>query len=275
MPQEFKEFLINVISFAKNSPLFQELQRGIDTLDSMGVNSTSDLLELLQSKETDLTLRRQIVSLLTLIGYQPAIPFLIEIAQNKEEDSSIRRSALVNLTTFDREKAFQILSDLALFDSNTQIREMTISILHLVPIEPCVDLLLKILQSDTEPLIRSQAIHAIGLITIPYSLIAVGTLMLILDDENEVSVVRAYAAEVLGLLKYQPAASHIVKYLGDVSPSVRYMCAYSLGLLGNKSQIPLLENLTSDEAVFEGWGTVADAAKEGIEEIIGRNQHDV
>lgn len=271
MPQDFKDFLMQSLPFEKDYPLFQEFEQCVNTIDALGAQSPSDLLNLLQDKKTDVKLRQELNSILTWLKYESVIPIFVQIGESKEEPLSLRRSALVNLFALDREKSFQILSNLVLFDLAIEIREMAASILHLNQTESCIHLLLKIMRNETAVSVRIQAIRGIGLIGVSNDRVG-EELLAMLDNPNEVPRIRAYAAEAIGFLNYQPGVIHLIEHLYHPETSIRYMCTYSIGLLGNKSHLPLLGNLIFDTNIFESWGAVADAANEAMEEIKYRDQ---
>lgn len=265
--REFKEMLLKVIPFDKRLPQFQQTQQAIEVLLSLGAKSADDLVDLLRDAETELELRCEIVSLLAWMDYKPAVPVFVQLAQDEKTDLSIRRATLVYLTILDTENAYQILSELALTHPHHDIQVIAVSLLHLTPSDHCINFLLQIVQNDSDTIVRAEAARGIGIMALPDKASALEPLLTVLNNQAEASIVRAYAADALGFKGGPRAVSAIIRFLADPSPDVRYMCAYSLGFLGDESHLPLLEALTTDDAIFENWGTVAEAAKEAIKEI--------
>ena len=77
---------------------------------------------------------------------------------------------------------------------------------------------------------------------------------------------RSYAAEGLGhLLQHEPVLADIrltiVSSLSDPEPQVRFWCAFAAGVLALQESRPRLEQLLDDEALVEGWWTVAEGAE--------------
>ena len=267
MAQKLRMLFVKNIKPYENQPPFQELQQVIDDLALQGIQSPNDLVDLLQNQETDAGIRYGIISILGIIKYKLAVPIFLEIARNEAEDISLRRGSLVYLASLAPKEAYKVLSDLALNNPIDTLRIMAVSLIFFIPTKRCLNLFLKLMQSDRNEIVRANAARSIGLMTRRDKAIAIQPLLTTLNNQRESPNVRAYAAEALGFIRDESAIDSLVRFLADPSPSVRYMCAYALGELRDGNYLQALEALLKDDAVFESWGTVAEAAKEAIEHL--------
>jgi HEAT repeat protein len=96
-----------------------------------------------------------------------------------------------------------------------------------------------------------------------------------LADADESTAVRAYAAEALGhLLQGAPVLAgirtSIAVGLRDSAPEVRFWCAFAAGVLGLVESRPQLSRLAaSDDALVEGWWSVAEEAQWALRVLAG------
>lgn len=278
MATDFRQLLIDSIPYDGTEIFFVKesdspparARRCVEAIVALGITTPEEMLNLLEDTRVDAELRKQIIVFTGWLKYKPAIQPLIQIARNKAEDVAIRRAAMVYLSSLGRSKVFMVLKNLSLNDPDPEIRSSAISAFAVAPNKRAFSLLTKIVSQDSAPEVRGKAIRAIGsVLAVSQSdkELAFELLRTKLTDSTEDTTVRAYAAEGLGFLNDKRAIDVIILNLSNAAPEIRYMCAYSLGELGNKSHLPLLEAMKTDYAVFEHWGTVADGAKEAIENI--------
>jgi HEAT repeat protein len=96
-----------------------------------------------------------------------------------------------------------------------------------------------------------------------------------LADIEESTEVRAYAAEALGhLLQGAPVLAGvrtvIAAGLRDPEASVRFWCAFAAGVLGLLEARPQLTRMAgADDALVEGWWTVAEEAEWALRVLAG------
>ena len=124
---------------------------------------------------------------------------------------------------------------------------------------------------DDSAMIRGEAIRAISFSPHNNPAHSFDLLLSIFNNSTEDLIVRAYALEGLGYLGDRRALDTVIANLTSKSLEIRFMAAFALGEIGDVSHLPLLEALTTDEAFFETWGTVADEAKTAIINITRRS----
>ena len=148
MPKEFKELFSKMIAPNESHPPFRELQRVIDVLDRQGIQTSSELVDLLHNRETDFELRQNLISILGITKYKPSVPVLLEIARDQQEELSLRRGSLVYLASLSSKEAYSVLSELISHNPVDDIRIMAATLLFYVPTKTCLNLLLKIIRND-------------------------------------------------------------------------------------------------------------------------------
>lgn len=267
MSEKFKELFQKIYAQHKDYIPFQKLQERVEALDAKGIKTSSSLVNLLRNHDTDVELRHDIISILGSIKYKPAIPTFLEIASDENEGIRLRRGSLVYLASLDSKKAYTVLSKLVTDNHADDIRMIAAEFLYFIQTKRCLNLLISVMQSDRNAIVRGNAARSIGLMTRRDKSIAVQPLLDLLGNLAERPKVRAYAAEALGFIRDEKALDSLACFTTDLSPEVRYMCAYSLGEIGSVSHLELLESLLTDTAIFDGWGTVGEAAKEAIENL--------
>jgi HEAT repeat protein len=130
-------------------------------------------------------------------------------------------------------------------------------------------------QSQTEPApgeLRAAVINTLGWL---YSPIAVAPLIARLEDQSELTSVRARAGEALGMIGDSRAFSPLLAALRDeVAVEVRHSAAYALGQLGDERAIGALEEMVAHDDgevahYGEEYGKIRVCAAEAIETIRG------
>jgi len=108
--------------------------------------------------------------------------------------------------------------------------------------------------------VREAAILALGWLS---DRGAVPVLESIVRDQDMPASERSQACESLGIIlgTEQHALRALHDALGDSEPSVRFWAAYAIGEIGDKTAVPLLEQVARDDhAPVEGWWPVSHEA---------------
>ncbi len=114
---------------------------------------------------------------------------------------------------------------------------------------------------------RSHAVIALGQIGGPGVLeVLVGLLL----NDREPEQIRSAAAEGLSWLGDQAAGPALAEALVDAEPDVRFIATSALATVGGDAQLPALGRLLTDQAMFQGAGSVADQARSAIAAIKAR-----
>jgi HEAT repeat protein len=130
----------------------------------------------------------------------------------------------------------------------------------------------RLLSSRRDERARSAAAYVLGFLG---DAAAAGALAARVADAEESTDVRAYAAEALGhLLQGVPVLAGtrtaIAVGLRDREPSVRFWCAFAAGVLGLLEARPQLTRMAgADDAIVEGWWTVAEEAEWALRVLAG------
>lgn len=94
------------------------------------------------------------------------------------------------------------------------------------------------------------------------------SLRVLLGSASAPTLVRAHAAEALGVLKCGDALQQLLSALEDPSAEVRYWAAYALGELGDARALLALKRLaSSDKGEVKSLGSVSEEASRAIENI--------
>ncbi len=127
--------------------------------------------------------------------------------------------------------------------------------------------LLRVLRSSKILARRLAAIYALGTLHDPRS---GNDLIRLAVSEFEPTAVRDFAVEALaGITWKRPQVIRVLlAALQDESPSVRWGAAWALGRSGDLTAIPFLEKLFNDAEAPPGNTSVAEAAREAIEDIV-------
>jgi HEAT repeat protein len=149
------------------------------------------------------------------------------------------------------------------------VRRAAVQALGLLSSPAASDALISRLDEDPEHEVRAAAAAALGTLASPKGADA---LCRRLADPSEDDEVRGFAAEALGhVLAYEPRSGKPLKVLRaaltDPSPNVRFWTAFALGEAGDISDVARLQQLEADGAEVFGGATVADEARESIEQI--------
>jgi hypothetical protein len=152
------------------------------------------------------------------------------------------------------------------------IRRAAVQALGLLPSPAAIDALISRLDEDPEQEVRSAAAAGLGTLA---SRKGVDALCRRLADPSEDDEVRGFCAEALGhVLAYEPRSVEAVQVLRaaltDPSSSVRFWAAFALGEAGDISDVGRLQQLEADAVEVFGGATVADEARQSIEQIRAR-----
>lgn len=154
-------------------------------------------------------------------------------------------------------------------DPSEQIREEAAIGLGLVSREDAVEVLLNTLEQDSSKAVRLAALHALGMLSSPRSVVGV---IGVLQNPEEDADVRADAAEALAHIRDDRIVYVLIDSLQDRNPLVRYSAAYALGEQGDASALPVLRKIGSSDDAVTPWGSVASRALDSIRIIMARNQ---
>ncbi len=267
---DFRQLLINSIPFEEADSFFVRARQSVDTIVSTGVTTVEEMLNILGDTRFDTELRLQIAAFTTWLQCKPAIKPLIHVATSEAEDVSLRRAAMVSLAILDRRKAFPVLKRLCINNPNPAIRESAIAAFTVAPSKRAFNAVVQVIAQEKNPVVKGQAIRVVSSIPQSDKELAFELFLSLFVDSEENPSVRAYAMEGLGNLRDKRALDTVIQNLGNEFTQIRCMSAFSLGSLGDKTHIPLLELMATDEAIFETWGTVAESAAAAIAEILQR-----
>lgn len=96
---------------------------------------------------------------------------------------------------------------------------------------------------------------------------AVLALVRCLSNSAEKPNVRGQAAEALGETNSAVAVEPLIESLSSPVVEVRFWAAFALGKLKNPAGRDALMRALADQAVLEGWGSVADEARSALAEL--------
>jgi HEAT repeat protein len=122
--------------------------------------------------------------------------------------------------------------------------------------------------------LRTQIVNAIGFAG---ERRAFRALIEVLGEVRHPNVVRAAGAEALGHLlaggRRRPQAIEALRQgAGDPSPEVRFWSVFALGEIGDRRELPFLNEIASvDTGVAKKWGSVAAEATQAAESIRRRS----
>jgi HEAT repeat protein len=270
MTHDFKVQLINSIPFEETDEFYDKYYKGVDTITNLGVNSPEEMTVLLQKGHFNEEITDLMVNFLMFINYKSAIRVLIQIAQEKSYSIQLRFATICCLARLGHSKVYRTVRKFALTASEPKLRIAAIVAFIIAPSKRGFNTIIEVIKSDSDSVVRGEAIRAIGSMRKNDREVAFDLMLTKLQDTCENVVVRAYAVEGLGFLRDTRAISIVINYLQHEAPEIRYMSAYALGCLGDLSHLPLLQAMLNDDAVFEGWGTVANGAIEGINQLNSR-----
>lgn len=270
MGDDFKTQLITANPFSHESEDFQRYIAEVELLLKLGANQTDDLIALLNSDTMDGEVIRIIVCFLRYLNYKPAVTVLKRLAQDPTIELDARYSTIISLSDLGRSKVYRTIRKFALTDPEPKLRIAAVVAFIWSSSKRGFNTIIEVIKSDSDPSVRGAAIRVIGSMRKIDREVAFDLMLIKLQDTSEDVVVRAYAVEGLGFLMDTRAISLVINYLQHEAPEIRYMAAYALGCLGDLSHLPLLQAMLNDDAVFEGWGTVANGAIEGIDQLNSR-----
>jgi HEAT repeat protein len=102
------------------------------------------------------------------------------------------------------------------------------------------------------------------------SLAALEPLIRIVDNKSEPPKLRDQAAESLGYLSDARAREVLIRNLSDENVDVVFSCVFALRTLGKPDDIPNLERLSQSSLKNSYGASVAQEAREAIEQIRDR-----
>jgi HEAT repeat protein len=222
------------------------------------------------------------------VAVEPLITLL------KSEDHEIRGAAADSLARIGDTRAIQPLLETLLFEDPEGFVTNAVGDMGEVVVEPLLGLLK---HPDKE--VRARAAHALGgtqdpraihplILTLAYdaeddyyvanTALAALTFFheaalkpLVAALQDEASQIRQSAALALGHLYNPQAVKPLVIALSDPVIEVRYGAVGALGQIGAPEALSALERVVKEDNSRTPWGeTIADAAKEAIEEIYDR-----
>ena len=244
------------------------LARAVDEIIRLhGLVDKKELVGFLQNRNAKVELRVAAISFVDWLGLTNAKSSLLELAIDTTECLQIRRPAIVTAASMAPKESLDILVRLVSDDPSAEIRG---SVVAAFPYAHCNTLFrsfVELASNDESKTVRGQILRQIS--TYPdYDLqLAYELMQLKAADTSEHACVRAYAVEGLGYLQDERGLKTVIQYLSSAAPEIRLMAAFSLGMLGNKSHIPLLRPLIRDFGEFETWGTVAAEAVTAIDKL--------
>lgn len=194
---------------------------------------------------------------------------LIEVLRDTEISPSIRQAAAWLLGRVGSAKDVPHLAFVLYEDNETLVVETLLS-LGLIGGKRAVTYLRDFTSKKHLNTIRGVAIYALGSIG---DIQVIPVLLSILEDEEEPSILRGSAAEALHrYLPFLETARHmkraVINALHDPSPEVRLWSVYATAELHVYEALPLLHQLIADDtAVVQGWGSIADEAKQAVNRL--------
>jgi HEAT repeat protein len=152
------------------------------------------------------------------------------------------------------------------------VRRAAVQALGLLPSPAASGALIARLDEDPEHEVRAAAAAALGTLG---SRDGVDPLCRLLADPSEDDELRGFSAEALGHVlafgsRWIKPLEVLRAALTDQSPNVRFWAAFALGEAGDISDVARLQQLEADDAEVFGCATVADEARDSIEQIRAR-----
>ncbi len=207
-----------------------ELQAQFDTLLQLGLNTLSELIDLLPQNDTPPTVKQTICWLLGQLNDQTFTPILIACLDDHSPD--VRMQAAIGLG---------------------QLRS-----------QDSVPRLIKVALNDGVLSVRLGAINALGFIGGKQ---AVPPLKERLADSQENAELRGHAAEALGYIGDKTAIPDLIAALSDSSPEVRFWAVFALSEFDDPRVIPAIERLSHDHSEIAGWGKISDEVARMIAQL--------
>jgi len=244
---------------------FQEKDQDLTRTLAMDSKAVRRLLLVLD--EENPSFRLLAVTALGRIKNEQAVPKLSEVLLNDGVD--MRRAAAGALWSIRSVESIPPLCE-ALFDTDHEVRRAAAGALGYIGDEEAVRPLTTLLSEEGDPLVRSEAIRALG--AIGYSGAGINVIPFLVDPNP---AIRSEAARALGRISEPSdteAVSGLLEALDDDVPGVRELSAWALGELGAKKAVgPLMDVLHFDDSedvraeAALALGRIGD--KEGIAEL--------
>jgi HEAT repeat protein len=231
MERDFRKRLQAIIE-RQTKEHMSEVAHSVESLVKMGVDSSKDLVEVLQGNSLQMT-RLTACWLLGQLRYKRAVKPLL--------------------------KVFESEGKLFIWESAKS--------LGLIKSKRAVLPLISFLASRNAER-RAASSYALGLLK---DVRAVEPLVKVISNKNESNKVRGLAAEALGQIGDRKAVEPLLKCLNEPEAEIRFWSAFALGQLGDIRAVPALKRIAKkDTSTFLKYGRVSDEAKLAIDTIQGR-----
>ncbi len=181
-------------------------------------------------QDEDAYVREMAVLALGAMGDPEAVEALIPLT--RDPASGVRSVSTRALGQLGTERAGEALGAMLASDSDEHTRQMAAGTLGKLHLRASLPALIGALQDHSGP-VRSVAVYSLGQLADPGAIPALGW-ALARDPESRV---RAQAADALGQIPDDRAASELLPGLADSSRSVRVSTAYALGRVGGPTAV--------------------------------------
>jgi HEAT repeat protein len=220
---------LQVIIERQNEKQMNYIKHSVKSLVAIGVNSSEDLVEVLQG-DASRTKRLTACWLLGQLGYKRAVRPLLRTFESKQK--------------------------LFIWESAKS--------LGLIKSKRAVLPLISFLESGNGEQ-RAASSYALGLLR---DFRAVEPLIKIMNNRNESSKIRGLAAEALGNIGDRKAVEPLLKCLNAPEAEIRFWAAFALGQIGDSRAMPALKSLAKkDTSTYLKYGSVSDEARLSFETI--------
>ncbi len=223
-------------------------------------------------KDNDVEVAAKAANSAGRLKYKKAVPELVAMLDSPHEKQCL--AALAALGEIRGREAARAL--LSVMESEDVTRRWEAA--KLLPVfsgKKITGKLIRLLKNHQGP-VREVAAYALGF---KGDAEAIKPLLLLVQDEDELDVVRAHALDAIGYLA--PGCSSVAKKLVDFlrNPKIvmRFWTACALARVAtpdNKKVIAELERLEHDNALLTYWWTVAEEAKYALDCIYNRDTPD-
>ena len=182
-----------------------------------------------------------VIDVLGKVRSKEAVPFLIEFLRSK--DDTLKYSSIEALEEIGSVKAIPFLAALLNDVKETDANRWSSAIsLGKIGSKDAIPYLIKVIQQDSDDLLRAYSISALG--EIQASPESIKILITSLKDKSY--AVREAAAVSLGKLKAKAAISSLIESLKDPAWTVRFAASTALKSIGTEAIPPLIKILDSN-----------------------------